>query len=46
MADIYERNGELALSFGVTAECVLDVPPLFAKTIATALAEGQSEAQF
>jgi|SRR5262249_21317323 len=43
-AGIHERNGEIALSFGVIAERVLNVPQRFTETIATAQLSGQSEA--
>ncbi len=36
-AEIQEQNGEIALSFGVIAERILDVPPRFADKIAAAL---------
>lgn len=45
-AAIHERNGEIALSFGVIAERILNVPQRFAEAIATSQLEGQSEAQF
>jgi single-stranded DNA-binding protein len=38
-AEIHEKNGELALSFGVVAERILDIPPRFADKITTALVE-------
>ena len=44
-AGIHERNGEIALTFGVIAERVLNVPQRFAGAIAAARLEGQSEAQ-
>jgi single-stranded DNA-binding protein len=43
-AGIHERNGEIALSFGVIAERVLNVPQRFAEAIAAAQLEGQSKA--
>jgi single-stranded DNA-binding protein len=45
-AEIHERNGEIALSFGVIAERVLNVPQRLAGAIAAAQLEGQSEARF
>jgi single-stranded DNA-binding protein len=36
-AEIQGQNGEIALSFGVVAERILDVPPQFADRIVAAL---------
>ncbi len=36
-AEIQEQNGEIALSFGVIAERILDVPPRFGDKIVAAL---------
>ena len=38
-AEMQEQNGEIALSFGVVAESILDVPPHFADRIAAALTD-------
>jgi len=36
-AEIQEQNGEIALSFGIIAERIIDVPPHFAGKIVAAL---------
>jgi single-stranded DNA-binding protein len=38
-AEIQGQNGEIALSFGVVAERILDVPPQFAAKIAAGLTD-------
>jgi hypothetical protein len=40
-AEIQGQNGEIALSFGVIAEHILDAPPQFAPPIAAALTDNR-----